>query len=431
VRLSHRITFVVALTAFFAIAVTLLGAHFAQRWSAPPIVIAAAAIMLTLPVVLWCAYVISARIGDLHDSLGNALRAARDGDYGLRLAPRGDREIAELKRLYNELVDVVRAGRHEIHHKEVMLDTILQRTPIALVLVNPADRVVYSNAIARELFAAGARLDGRHFAEILDHVAPPLRDALAAGDDTMFSVDEETFHVTQRVFRLNTQQHRLILLERLTPELRRQEVAVWKKAIRVINHEINNTVAPISSLFHSAKLVQKMPDRQEKLPEIYETIDERLAYLRQFLESYAQFARLPAPRREPARWNELLADVHALYDFRAEVDPRAEANIDRAQLQQVLINLVKNAHESGSDPSQITIGILRVADGVVVRVADAGRGMSEDVLRQALVPFFSTKPGGTGVGLAVSNEIIEAHGGRMCIEAREGGGTVVTCFIPQ
>jgi two-component system, NtrC family, nitrogen regulation sensor histidine kinase NtrY len=312
----------------------------------------------------------------------------------------------------------------------VLLDTILQRTPVAVVLVNPADRVIYSNAAARDLLAGGARLDGRHLEDLLDHVAPALRDALRSSGDTMFGIEEETFHVAQRIFRLNTQQHRLILLERLTPELRRQEVTVWKKAIRVINHEINNTIAPISSLFHSAKLVQQMPERRHKLGEIYETIDERLAHLRQFLESYAQFARLPAPRLEPARWEELLADVRALYDFRAEVDPRADAMIDRAQIQQVLINLVKNAHESGSDRDRIVVAIQRVADGVVIRVSDAGPGMPEDVLRQALVPFYSTKPGGTGVGLALSNEIIDAHGGRLRIEAAPGGGTVVTSFIP-
>ena len=129
-----------------------------------------------------------------------------------------------------------------------------------------------------------------------------MREALASTGDAIVTVrtaeQDETFHLSQRMFRLNTLEHRLVLIERLTTELRRQEVAVWKKAIRVINHELNNTIAPISSLFHSAKLAQAHPERHDRLGEIYETIEERLAFLRTFLESYAQFARLPPPERE-------------------------------------------------------------------------------------------------------------------------------------
>jgi signal transduction histidine kinase len=127
----------------------------------------------------------------------------------------------------------------------------------------------------------------------------------------------------------------------------------------------------------------------------------------------------------------MLGDVHALYEFRAEGEVEAAVLADRAQMQQVLINLVKNAHESGSDPSRIVVTIQRAPDASVIRVSDAGRGMSEEVLRQALVPFFSTKAGGSGVGLALSNEIVEAHGGRMRLAARNGGGTVVTLWVPE
>jgi signal transduction histidine kinase len=91
---------------------------------------------------------------------------------------------------------------------------------------------------------------------------------------------------------------------------------------------------------------------------------------------------------------------------------------------------VKNAHESGSDPDAIVVSIQRAADGTLLRVSDRGRGMTEEAMRHALVPFFTTKPAGSGLGLALSNEIIEAHGGRMRLQGREGGGTVVTCWLP-
>jgi two-component system nitrogen regulation sensor histidine kinase NtrY len=432
-RLSTRAMLAVTFSALTAFAAAFLALRVARALEMRELAAWALAILITLPIVLWNARWTVRRIESSLVGVDGALRALRDGDFSMRLADVGRDETAEIKRLYNDVADVLRAQRADVYQKELLLDTILQRTPIAVLLINPADRIVYSNVAARELFAGGARVDGMTYAPLVETLAAPMRDALAGGGDAIVTVpadQEETFHVTQRTFRLTTLEHRLILVERLTAELRRQEVAVWKKAIRVINHEINNTIAPISSLFHSARLVQERPDHRHKLGEIYDAIDERLTFLRSFLESYAQFARLPSPRKEPTRWENIVDDVRALYGFRVEGDLQSEVVADRAQLQQVLINLVKNAEESGSDRGSIVVSLQRAADGAILRIADAGRGMSEDVLRQALVPFYSTKPGGTGVGLALSNEIIEAHGGRMRLEARAGGGTVVTCWLP-
>lgn len=418
---------VVAVLTAITMAGTILATHLARVWGLPPpgtIVIAA---VLVLPFALWAIHVIVSRISELSAVLGNALGAFKDGDFSLRLTVRGDSELAELKQLYNELADRVRDDRQELREKEILLDTVLQRTPVAVVLLDGAERVIYSNVAARELLAGGARLNGRLIAEI--GIAQSLRDALASPADTLFAHEDETFHLSQRIFHLNTQSHRLLLIERLTPELRRQEVSVWKKAIRVINHEINNTVAPISSLFHSARVAQAKPELHHRLDEIYGHIEERLTFLRNFLESYAGFARLPAPHKEPTAFTDVLETVRVLYPFRVEGHPETVCSIDRVQMQQVMINLVKNAHESGSAPEEVVVSVQRAGDDCVVRVMDRGRGMSEEVMRQALVPFYTTKPDGSGVGLALANEIVESHGGRLRLAAREGGGTVVTCWL--
>jgi two-component system, NtrC family, nitrogen regulation sensor histidine kinase NtrY len=144
--------------------------------------------------------------------------------------------------------------------------------------------------------------------------------------------------------------------------------------------------------------------------------------------SGAQFARLPEPRKERVSWAEVLDSVRAFYPFTIDGDAQGEGFFDRAQLEQVLINLVKNAHEAGSE--EVTVSIQRAANDWVVRVLDRGKGMPDEVMRQALVPFYTTKPGGSGLGLALCNEIVEAHGGRMRLAGREEGGTVVTMWIP-
>lgn len=427
-RLATRITFVVAFIALASLTAAfgamMLGGSLHLSGAATY----AIAALVILPLVLWAVHDLVSRITELHAVLGNALSAFRDGDFGLRLAVRGDRELAELKEMYNALADTVRDNREALHQKEVLLDTILQRTPVAVILLNAADRVIYSNTAARELIAGGTRLNGRLLSEIA--LAPSLSEALASPQDAIFRSEDEVFHVGQRVFHLNTQRHRLVLLERLTPQLRRQEIAVWKKAIRIMNHEINNTVAPISSLFHSARRAQEQPEHRHRVDEIYGLIEERLAFLRTFLGAYAEFARLPEPRKRLTSWNEIIQSAQMLYPFRVEGTPSIDCDLDPAQMQQVLINLIKNAHESGSPADQIVVAVERAGTDCVLRVHDRGRGMTEDVMRQALVPFYSTKPDGSGVGLALSNEIVEAHGGQMHLEAREGGGTTVTCWLP-
>jgi nitrogen fixation/metabolism regulation signal transduction histidine kinase len=432
-RLSSRILLSLSANAVLALVLAFLALHIGRALGMPEIAGWALAMLATIPFVLWSARGLHRYVTQALAGLEDGLRAFRDADFSMRLAAPDRDEVTSVKRLYNDVADLLRTQRTDIYQKELLLDTILQRTPLAVLLVDAGQRVAYSNAAARELLTGGRRLDGQRFLDVREQLASPMRDALASAGDAIVTVrtaeQDETFHLSQRMFRLNTLEHRLILIERLTTELRRQEVAVWKKAIRVINHELNNTIAPISSLFHSAKLAQSM-ERHDRLGEIYETIEERLAFLRTFLESYAQFARLPPPRRELTSWREILDDVRALYEFRAEGEIAAEVLADRAQMQQVLINLVKNAHESGSAPSDIVVAVQRNLDGIVVRVSDRGAGMTEEVLRHALVPFYTTKPAGSGLGLALCNEIIEAHGGRLRLQATAGGGAVVTCWLP-
>jgi two-component system nitrogen regulation sensor histidine kinase NtrY len=177
----------------------------------------------------------------------------------------------------------------------------------------------------------------------------------------------------------------------------------------------------------------------ERLPEILETIGERTRHLESFILGYARFAKLPTPRIETIAWRDFIASLAAHVAFRlVGALPEEPAWIDRAQMEQALINLLKNAHESGSHPTQVELQIRRIHDPMrdpthqVVRidVLDRGAGMSDAVLTNALVPFYSTKRSGTGLGLALAREIAEAHGGRILLANREGGGLAVTMILP-
>ena len=133
----------------------------------------------------------------------------------------------------------------------------MQTTPLALVLTNANDHIVFGNIAARQLFRAGRKIEGIRFGDLLENAPQPLRDAVDGGVDTLFTVSEgteaEIFHVSNRPFTLNSQPHRLLLFKQLTREMAAQEVAIWKKVIRVIAHELNNSLAPITSLAHSGR----------------------------------------------------------------------------------------------------------------------------------------------------------------------------------
>ncbi len=209
-----------------------------------------------------------------------------------------------------------------------------------------------------------------------------------------------------------------------------QEVAIWKKVIRVIAHELNNSLAPISSLAHSGRELALQPDT-ERLTRVFSTIEERASHLATFIDGYARFAKLPRPRPAEVHWGPLLAGLKDSLSFRVVPPlPVRPAWMDGAQIEQVLINLVKNAVESGSPEDEVTLTVAERDGGFAVEVRDRGAGLTEEVLRDALLPFYSTKPKGTGLGLTLCREIVDAHGGRLSIANREGGGAIVTVWLP-
>ncbi|MBB1364312.1 PAS domain-containing protein [Shewanella sp. SR44-4] len=411
------------------------------------------AIIVMLAVCYFCSMWLTRRLSESLQALEIGLLNFKDNDFSVSLHPYGEPQLDALVSLYNQASAKLRSERQFIYQRELMLDKVIQNSPNVMLLIDDSQRVIYANGAARHLFNQGVKVEGMLLPDLVVMLPDTLKAALSSEQEGLFSMggsgadgvdshsntdadssDVETWHISRGRFTQNNQQHHLILLKQLTKELNRQEVAVWKKVIRIISHELNNSVAPIASMVNSGKfLTQHLDD--SKLQLIFDTIENRTTHLSQFISHYAQFAKLPLPQKASIDWAKMTQQLAQQYPFKLLSPlPVNPIKLDAVQLEQVFINLLKNAHESGAVADTVSITFEEVThpiNGLLIKVDDQGSGMSSEVLSQALLPFYSTKQSGTGIGLPLCREIIEAHGGRISMQNRPEGGLSVKVWLPS
>lgn len=355
----------------------------------------------------------------------------QDGSFNTHANQLKIHQLQPLAQALNQMSAQLRAERATLYQRELLLDTVLQSSPTALVLTDVNDTVLMSNPAARKLLHAGKAFDGSKLQAITHQ--PQLKQALARRQQGLLRLqqaEQPVWHLSVSQFQLNQKQHYLFLLKPLTKEIQREELNAWKKLLRVIGHELNNTLAPLSSLaFSGGQLAQQHHHAQ--LEQLFDTISERCLHLNQFVQAYIQFAKLPPPLLAPVNWPRLINQLQDQYEFELSGDlPTAQWQADQTQLMQLLLNLLKNAHESGSDPSRITLELCQHGDVLLLRLQDAGGGMSDEMLQHALVPFYTSKASGSGIGLTLCRDIAEAHGGSLQLR-NNAGGLEVTVSLPR
>lgn len=321
--------------------------------------------------------------------------------------------------------------------REALLCTLLDESPLAVVVYSDRGTIVFANGPARQLFFEGENAEGKNFLTLATDGPEAFRKPLLSAQDQQASFDldgqRETYQFERRVFPHAGEPHTLLLVRQVTRQVARQEIDVLKRVVRVLSHEVNNALAPVSSLVHSARQIMKTGLREELLESIFSTIDERAAHLSKFIAGYAALARLPLPSPHELELGPILARLSTLYPQTRVVmhGPASRGFFDAAQVEQALINLIKNAREAGGPVSEVVLEVTASAELTELRVLDRGQGFSPEALENAVLPFFTTKPNGSGVGLALVREVTEAHRGELVLEAREGGGAVVSMRLPD
>ena len=367
-------------------------------------------------------------------SLDHGLQSLRDNDFSVSLNQQKEASYNAVINAFNQTSGSLREERQRLYQREMMLDKVLNASPMVTILVDHRDTIVFTNNSAQQAFELNGSIVGRNWTSLVESLAPEFQHALNHHGESIFTLtdqqgSQQAWHVTNSSVTIHQAQHRLFLLKTITQELSKQEVATWKKVISVISHELNNSIAPISSMCHSGELLAKNLD-ESRLNRVFNTISGRISHLNDFIKGYATLTKVKLPNKQDIEWPVLIEQLQTLYPFTITTElPSNKISADLAQLEQVFINVLKNAHEADQS-GEVSMGFKDTHNAVEITINDNGSGMSAEVIQNALLPFYSTKHSGTGLGLALCREIIEAHDGKLIFNNRAEGGLCVLVILP-
>lgn len=360
-------------------------------------------------------------------TLSNILAAIREGDFSIRgrRAAIGD-SLGEVMLEVNDLGQTLREQRLGAMAATTLLRTVMSEIDVAVFAFDAEQRLRLVNRTGEKLLARPARrLLGRRDSELGLEVC--FTREPGDGPQTMqlvFPGGSGRWDIRRSTFREGGLQHQLLVLTDLSQTLREEERRAWQRLLRVLGHELNNSLAPIKSVAGSlAVLLGRQPeptDWREDMRRGLDVISSRADSLARFIESYSKVAGLPQPRFEPLQIGDLVRRVANL-ETRLAVgvmsSPEQEIYGDGAQLEQLLINLVRNAVDASLEKGgRVEIGWLNKNGQLEVWIKDEGPGLASRA--NLFVPFFTTKTGGSGIGLVLSRQIAEAHGGSLTLENR-------------
>src|SRR5512146_2872843 len=392
---------------------------------------------LAAVLTLWFAVRLRNRVIYPLYTLSNLLEALREGDFSLRgsRARRGD-PIGEVVWEINTLSQTLRDQRHRVEETSALLAKVIGATDIAIFTFDSERRLRLTNP-------AGERLLARPAANLLGRTAADLgiADCLALEDATIrkraFPGGSGRFEVRRATFREGGRPHELLVVADLSRALREEERAAWQRLLRVLGHELNNSLTPIRSMTGTlGKLLAQQPpppDWREDVAGGLAVIGDRAEALTRFMAGYTALARLPPPNKRDIEIGELVRRVARLEQRLAVTvadSPELHINADPDQIEQALINLFKNAADATLPQREGVRARWRAErDLAHIEIEDDGPGLG--MTENLFIPFYTTKPGGSGIGLVLARQIAEAHGGTLTLESRASArGCVAHLSLP-
>ena len=358
-------------------------------------------------------------------TMSNLLAALREGDYSIRArGARGGNALGEVLLEINSLGETLRLQRLGAFEATALLRTIMSEIDVAVFTFDPKRRLRLVNR-------AGETLLGQSIDKLLGKTANELAldRCLETDEDEPLTLNfaggSGRWGVRRSTFREEGLPHELLVLTDLSRTLREEERRAWQRIVRVLGHEMNNSLAPIKSLAASLESLMRRdplpPDWKDDASAGLNSIASRADSLSRFLQAYTRLTKLPPPQKQDVDLGELVqrvVDLEPRLNVKLMPGQKTVIRADAAQIEQALINLVHNAVDAALEThGEVLIGWREKEDAVEIFVQDEGLGIMNPA--NLFVPFFTTKPDGSGIGLPLSRQIAEAHGGSLALTNRE------------
>jgi two-component system, NtrC family, nitrogen regulation sensor histidine kinase NtrY len=432
-RLEHRVVF----GAFASLAPLLIAGAWllffeeqstATRWTVSIFALVSFAIM---------AAVVRAQIGYPLRTLANLISAVREEDYSIRVRG-GNDSMGEVARELNLLTRMLRDRRLGDREGAALVRAVLEHIDSAIFTFDNRWQLRLVNRAGERLLGRSAeQLHARSAADVGLETFLTGEDARTA--EVVLPGGYGKFRIRRTIFRENGVPHVMLSMSDLSRTLREEERQAWQRLLRVLSHELNNSLAPIQSIAGSLASILARDPRpegwQDDAQHGLQVIGERAGGLTRFLQTYSQLARLPRPNLRPMDVDDTVRRVAGL-ETRITVNvaagPPVTISADGDQIEQLLINLVRNGADAVLETGgEVTVSWSAAADSVEITVTDDGAGISGTA--NIFVPFFTTKPGGTGIGLTLARQIAEAHDGVLTLSNRPApaGGTIARLLLPM
>ena len=370
-------------------------------------------------------------------TLASQLAALREGDFTIKIrGARSDDPMGQVSEELNGLTENLREQRLSAIEASALLRKVMEEIEVAVFTFDHRRRLNLANR-------AGERLLGL----TLEHLEGFSADNLGLGEcldgessrvmEINFPGGRGRWDIRHSGFRQEGHPHRLLIMANLSRALRDEEHLAWQRLIRVLGHELNNSLAPVKSISGSlSSILSKDPipdDWKEDVQNGLHIIKSRAAALGRFMEAYSRLARLPRPRMAPLNVGGLVrraADLEIRMEVTVMPGPELIIEADSDQLEQILINLIKNAVDASLETGgRVNIRWLTADNRMEIEIEDEGIGLSDTA--NLFVPFYTTKSGGSGIGLVLSRQIAEAHNGFLSLENRTGKtGCIARLSLP-
>jgi nitrogen fixation/metabolism regulation signal transduction histidine kinase len=383
---------------------------------------------------LGCAAAVRERVASPLRTLANLLEAMREGDYSIRArGARGEDALGEVMQQVNEMATTLRAQRLGALEATTLLRKVMDEIDVAVFAFDSEHRLRLVNRAGERLLAQPVERLLALSAESIG-ILDLLEGEATRTMQRTFPGGSGRWGVSRSAFREGGLPHTMVVVTDLTRPLREEELQAWQRLVRVLGHELNNSLTPIKSIADSLRrLITRQPradDWEDDMVHGLGIIATRSEGLSRFLSAYARLAKLPRPRFEAVdvgSWVRRVVTLETRVTPAIENGPPVLVQGDPDQLDQLLINLVRNAADASLETGgSVAVGWHRNGMNLSIHVRDEGHGLSNTA--NLFVPFFTTKPGGSGIGLVLSRQIAEAHGGTLTLENRSPSPGCEACL---